>query len=587
MKTTIFCRFSQVFLILAAFLLVVGCSSETSTTPDNKITPLPDHWEAMLEPTHNQRAIWVNAVDDAWAVNEGGQIYHNDGSGWHIFHETSGGALTGIWGFGADDIYATGSQEFLHFDGTSWQPVEAASPLRLSELWGTPDGGLFGAGYGGAIGRWDGQKWEVMDSGTNSYICSLWGTGSDHVLALSLDGVLHRFDGKNWSVVEGTPPGVAHHIWTSGPDDIILMGTTHALRFDGKDWLEIPELDRLHFRNVWGSGPDDLYFVGDDFAHFDGQNWTFQDRTEKFSLSDVHGGPDGAVYAVGPLNEIWAFTESGWQNQVGAGLTQWFTDIWGVGDNDLFVTCGDYELYHWNGMDWSKQELPVRQPQPMAVWGSSPTDVHVVGFGESVLHFDGSQWTENFLDDTYGLADIWGTSATNVYAVGRQREGHGRIFHFDGISWTTLPEIWEKSLLAVGGRGPNDVFASMEDGGLLHFDGTAWTQVVVEDEFELHSLWVGEDEGFAVGANGKIKRLVGDSWVDMESGTQEYLSAVWGTGEGTAVAVGRDGVILHFDGKTWSVINTSYDETFNGVWGVPGGDIYTVGEFGVVLRCRL
>ena len=56
-----------------------------------------------------------------------------------------------------------------------------------------------------------------------------------------------------------------------------------------------------------------------------------------------------------------------------------------------------------------------------SVWGSSPSNIFAVGddnSGSVILQYDGKTWrTMNFSAD-YGLAGIWGSSPSDVFAVG-------------------------------------------------------------------------------------------------------------------------------------------------------------------------
>ena len=49
------------------------------------------------------------------------------------------------------------------------------------------------------------------------------------------------------------------------------------------------------------------------------------------------------------------------------------------------------------------------------------------------------------------------------------------ILHFDGTSWTESSDPSTLGINDLGGRGPDDVWAVGGGGKRLHFDGTAWT----------------------------------------------------------------------------------------------------------------
>src|SRR3972149_1161817 len=82
------------------------------------------------------------------------------------------------------------------------------------------------------------------------------------------------------------------------------------------------------------------------------------------------------------------------------------------------------------------------------VWGSSSTDVYAVGSDCTIMHFDGGTW-RCILRDTSSrlrhLRGVWGSSSSDVFAVGRYFQGSGSattwrggILHCDGSSWSSM-----------------------------------------------------------------------------------------------------------------------------------------------------
>ncbi len=80
------------------------------------------------------------------------------------------------------------------------------------------------------------------------------------------------------------------------------------------------------------------------------------------------------------------------------------------------------------------------------------------------------------------LSDVWGSSATNVYAVGRVEvpdgETQSNIIHFDGNSWRTVTEAAFDTGFAYGEFG--GIYGFSEDDiwvvgtNVLHWDGNTW-----------------------------------------------------------------------------------------------------------------
>jgi len=61
-----------------------------------------------------------------------------------------------------------------------------------------------------------------------------------------------------------------------------------------------------------------------------------------------------------------------------------------------------------------------------AVWGSSATDVFAVGWGGTILHYDGTSWQLMTSGTGNNFNAVWGSSATDVFAVGE----YGTILHY-------------------------------------------------------------------------------------------------------------------------------------------------------------
>ena len=62
----------------------------------------------------------------------------------------------------------------------------------------------------------------------------------------------------------------------------------------------------------------------------------------------------------------------------------------------------------------------------------SATDLFVVGMDTGtnlgvILHFNGTLWSRMFDGDSFGFSRVWGTSSSNVFAVGGIN-----VWHFDG-----------------------------------------------------------------------------------------------------------------------------------------------------------
>ncbi|MBN2341541.1 MAG: hypothetical protein JXX29_14275 [Deltaproteobacteria bacterium] len=199
------------------------------------------------------------------------------------------------------------------------------------------------------------------------------------------------------------------------------------------------------------------------------------------------------------------------------------------------------------------------------VW-SHPDVAYAVGSGGTLLKLVNGVWRQIKLDTHMNLNGIWGTSPTNIYAVGAV------AFHGDTIE---------------SGR------ASSALGIVLHFDGKHWQPIPDEaaGASSWNDVWVSETgEVFVVGDEGAILHFDTRQWTFQETQTDEIFNGVFGTSSSDVLAVGHNGAVSHYNGKRWR----SWGEKPINQWNswvsfyvaaaLPSGELAAVGENGVVYR---
>jgi hypothetical protein len=171
---------------------------------------------------------------------------------------------------------------------------------------------------------------------------------------------------------------------------------------------------------------------------------------------------------------------------------------------------------HYDGVEWIKMKSPTTE-HLYGVWGSSGTNVFAVGEMGTILHYDGLTWSADIESGTTeGLRAIWGTGGSNIYSVG----GAGTILHFDGMSWSAIESNSAAWLLGIWGTSDVNIYAvggfydgvggwfhpdSWSGGVILHYDGTAWTEIKTDINSRLFSIWgSSESDIYTVGAQATI-----------------------------------------------------------------------------------
>jgi hypothetical protein len=273
-------------------------------------------------------------------------------------------------------------------------------------------------------------------------------------------------------------------------------------------------------------------------------------------------------------------------------------DFWeavaSAGRTDLWIGGISSKVLHLNGGHWSAVQTPLSET--VAIWGAATDDVWFGGrFGPSFIaalaHWDGQSITVTTqIPSDFEIADIWGTAANNVYAV-----GFGTGLHWDGQSWTPIAGVAGSS---VSGSGPDDIWVGADD-GLQHFDGAAWTRLPdFSGEFIQDLVVAAHNDVWAeVVSNGitDIEHFDGQSWaVSFELAPSPtsgvVLKGIGASGPGDVWAGGtrfdvtnERGYLAHFDGTGWTVAPEA-PEPFQRVAFVPGFGDLAVGQNGAFVQ---
>jgi hypothetical protein len=258
------------------------------------------------------------------------------------------------------------------------------------------------------------------------------------------------------------------------------------------------------------------------------------------------------------------------------------------------------------------------------VWGSGASNMFAVGFDKTrstgtILHYDGSTWTQQLSLPEIELQSVWGAAANDVFAVGSHIQSTaGAIMHFDGTAWTemtgpSLPPLSDAVIMwrSVWGSSGHDVYAvgaryqtaATPTTGLLrptalvaHYDGTSWSEVELPsgNDREILDVWgtsasnvylVGDFQPGDGNDEGIILHFDGSSWTETRYGSDGlHLKAAWGTGPNDIFAVGDEGTILHFTGAGWVPMPTPITKAVHEIWGSSPSDIVAVAARGIILH---
>lgn len=182
------------------------------------------------------------------------------------------------------------------------------------------------------------------------------------------------------------------------------------------------------------------------------------------------------------------------------------------------------------------------------------------------------RWQLVHSDLSGALLSVWGTSSTDVWAVGSDAlDGTGpTVIHFDGESWSRIPTgEAQGNLWWVFGFADGPVYMGGEQGVILrHWPESAggdgsFTKLSTPGTGTVFGIWgATPDDVWAVGGDsseigGFAWRLAGDSWVAEPALPADVTqsAAIWkvfGTAADDAWLVGSNGVSLHWDGSSFT-----------------------------------
>jgi hypothetical protein len=213
------------------------------------------------------------------------------------------------------------------------------------------------------------------------------------------------------------------------------------------------------------------------------------------------------------------------------------------------------ETYYYNGLEWVSKEM--LDNTLCCIRMLSSTDGWIGGWYHfyrwNGLHWNeiqpvGAPFSEFFISSIDMLNPSIGWAVGVDYTS--QYDQKGVVFRWNGFAW--------------------DFFGTLLNGGQL------------TDVFMLS-----ENDGWAVGWNGRIFHWNGTSWNEVFSPTSAYLSSVHMLSASDGWAVGWDGskgVTLHWNGVQWTAVSVPPEsERLRAVFMVGSNDVWAADFYGKVI----
>jgi len=246
-------------------------------------------------------------------------------------------------------------------------------------------------------------------------------------------------------------------------------------------------------------------------------------------------------------------------------------DIWAVGE--IYTADDKYNAAHWNGEKWELKKIFIKGYfYPLkTIFSFGKTDIWVANL--TMIHFNGKNidyYTTPPLDENghaHRITKIWGTSSSDLYVVGNS----GLIAYYDGQQWQRIEswtdidfhDIWGYGNIIIAlasyrnyGRALDIVLINNQQAQILPKQGM---------HINMRSIWFEKQHFFAVGNGLYYKHYPVTSkknWRNLEEKkliTQYYLYTIRGTKINNIYTAGAYGEVLYFNGIRWkSFFNTTH-----------------------------
>jgi photosystem II stability/assembly factor-like uncharacterized protein len=247
-----------------------------------------------------------------------------------------------------------------------------------------------------------------------------------------------------------------------------------------------------------------------------------------------------------------------------SGTTSRLRGLHGNAVDNLVAVGRNGVVLRFDGVSWTSS---IEGPgfDLYDVWMFDSGDAYAVGAGGVILRSQGAGWVDaSLVSVTDSLLAVWGTSPDNVYVVG----GQSRALKWNGLQWklVTIDVARVNNYHAVFGTADNDVYVGAEfmyagsvttaselplhAGGLIyHWDGSAWEIPYQDPIHDILSIWVASQErAFATGDAASVLVAQGGQWLRVQtvSYLPFYVRSVWGTSPSDVLIVGDNGAIARY-----------------------------------------
>ena len=539
-------------------------------------------------------SVWANTASDVWAVGNGNTIVHYNGTAWA--QPSTGLAFAnyyGIFGTSGSDVWTVGGLgSTAHRTGSRWTRPAVNAAVNFTGVWGSSPSNYYATANNGIAYHFNGSSWSQIGLPfvLANNLHAVWGSDASHVWMVGDGGEVAFFNGVFWAkvIVPTTQPLLG--VWgTSATNVFAAGGLGTILHFNGSTWTTQASGTGHTLSGFGGTGPSDVWAVGASGVtqHYNGSAWSTVARKSGFVITSISSGTAGStLWAVGIGGSFLSVASGQFtlSNQSGLPILGLYassaSDVWAS-------TIGT--ILHYNGTTWSNAYV-ADDDSMAAVWGSGPANVFTVGPLGDIAHFTGT-WSSavvNPTSGTTGYRGIFGISSNNITAVGNG----GLVAHWNGSAWSFQTRTGTGNLRAVWGGVTTQNYYAVADDGTAYINpaGAGWRSLGFSpaNSKGLTSVFGTAPTNIWAGGNsGVVYRLSSGTTFNLPAATTGALTnfhGTWVTSPTDSYLVGDGGSVLHFDGSNWLPLAVPVTSAFRAIFGTAAQNVYVAGDNGVVLQ---
>jgi hypothetical protein len=275
------------------------------------------------------------------------------------------------------------------------------------------------------------------------------------------------------------------------------------------------------------------------------------------------------------------------QNLPGALLSVWGTsgkDVWSVG-GDARDGSGPL-MIHFDGTSWKRMPTGLTAGDLWWVFGFAGGPVFAGGGGGTIVRCQSGACTKMTTPGTDTVFGLWGSSPTDMWAVGGNADTRGFAWRLKGDAWVAEPSlpadvVMTASIWKVFGRSANDAWLVGAKGISFHWNGTTLEKGPTGVGSSLFTVHASKSRYAAVGGDvsGVVVENDGSGWKFALNPATYGLTGVALTDGDIGYAVGQYASVYARDSKGWREEDTklSIRNDLHGVWIDPDGAVWAVG----------